>query len=64
MRGLKQSPCNMLLSKCRNDTAYESVTTVVAKSLYNDIIHPISSGGTLKVSLLLQMITVSFLLVR
>ena len=46
MRRFKQSPCNMLLSICRNDIAYESVTTVVAKSLYNDIIHPISSGGT------------------
>ena len=46
MIGLKQSPCNRPLSVRRNDVVYESVTTVVAKSLYHDIIHSISSGGT------------------
>ena len=39
MRGLKQSPYNRPLLIHRNDVAYEFVKNVVAKSLYNDIIH-------------------------
>ena len=46
MRRLKELPCNTPLSIRRNDIAYESVITVVAKSWYSDIIHSISSGGT------------------
>ena len=49
MRGLKQSPCNTPLSIRRNDAGYVSVTTVAAKSLYNDIIHSMMEhDGSLK----------------